>query len=80
MFGEPGLEKDNIAALIHFSSPDHRRPMARVDCSRLDSYASEIFGRGRRKGLLHWLGNGTLLLNDIALVPPWGYTSKCSRA
>lgn len=27
VFGEPGLEKDNIAVLIHFSSPQHDRPM-----------------------------------------------------
>ena len=27
VFGEPGLEKDNIAILIHFSSPQHDRPM-----------------------------------------------------
>ena len=29
VFGEPGLEKDNIASLIHFSSPHCSRPMVR---------------------------------------------------
>ena len=68
IFGEPGLEKDNLAALVHFSSPEHGLLMARVDCKRLDSDASVIFGRGRRTGLLSWIGNGCLLLNDIAEV------------
>lgn len=66
MFGEPGLEKDNIAALVHFSSPEHGRPMVQIDCSRLDPSASEVFGRGRRRGLLHWVGNGTLLLKNVS--------------
>ena len=30
VFGEPGLEKDNIAALIHFGSPRRRFPMFQV--------------------------------------------------
>ncbi len=35
IFGEPGLEKDNIAALVHFGSPRRRQPMIKVDCSAL---------------------------------------------
>lgn len=31
IFGEPGLEKDNIAALIHFGGPDHDKPMVQVN-------------------------------------------------
>lgn len=30
IFGEPGLEKDNVAALIHFGSPEHDKPMVQV--------------------------------------------------
>ena len=41
----------------------HRQ--VRVDCDRLDADASDVFGRGRRRGLLYWLGNGTLLLNNL---------------
>ena len=37
VFGEPGLEKDNIAVLIHFSSPQHERPMVQI--LSLSSYA-----------------------------------------
>ena len=42
--------------------------MVHVDCSHLDPSASEVFGRGSRRGLLYWLGNGTLLLNNVSEV------------
>ena len=31
ILGEPGLEKDNIAALIHFGSPHRKELMLRLD-------------------------------------------------
>ncbi|HEY9847888.1 MAG TPA: sigma 54-interacting transcriptional regulator [Leptolyngbyaceae cyanobacterium] len=70
IFGEPGLEKDNIAALIHFSSPQRREPMIKVDCSKLQASGAELFGRaGGKPGLIEWLGEGTLLLNNIQELP-----------
>lgn len=70
IFGEPGLEKDNIAALIHFSSPQRQEPMIKVDCSKLQSSGAELFGRaGGKFGLIEWLGEGTLLLNNIQELP-----------
>lgn len=33
VFGEPGLEKDNIAALLHFGSADRTKPMIQVNCT-----------------------------------------------
>ena len=64
IFGEPGLEKDNLAALIHFGSDHKKEPMIKVDCQTLR--AADLFGRGEsRPGLLDWLGTGTLLLNNI---------------
>jgi transcriptional regulator with AAA-type ATPase domain len=30
IFGEPGLQKDNIAALLHFGSPNRNKPMVQV--------------------------------------------------
>lgn len=30
LFGEPGLQKDNLAALVHFGSPDRNKPMVQV--------------------------------------------------
>lgn len=64
IFGEPGLAKDTIASLIHFGSPARREAMVRLDCARPDGGLSELFGRGQKKGLLHWLQDGTLLLTN----------------
>lgn len=30
IFGEPGLEKSNLAALVHFGSPSHAAPLVQV--------------------------------------------------
>lgn len=71
IFGEPGLEKDNLAALIHFGSADRRQPMIKVDCSKLQTSGAEIFGRhGGKPGLITGLGTGTLILNNIHLLAP----------
>ena len=71
IFGEPGLEKDEAAALIHFGSRGRREPMARIDCERAgNGLAAELFGAGSRPGLLTWLGSGTLLLNNVHLARP----------
>ncbi|NEN97749.1 MAG: cyclic nucleotide-binding domain-containing protein, partial [Moorea sp. SIO3I7] len=71
IFGEPGLEKDNIAALIHFSSPYRREAMIKVDCSKLQARVAELFGRaGGKPGLIEALGQGTLLLNNIQELSP----------
>ncbi|MFS8911670.1 sigma 54-interacting transcriptional regulator [Synechococcus sp. H60.3] len=70
IFGEPGLEKDNVAALIHFGSPRRRQPMIKVDCSALQASGADLFGRaGGKPGLLEWLGEGTLLLNNLHELP-----------
>jgi hypothetical protein len=34
ILGEPGLGKDNLAALVHFGSPFHAAPFVRLDCDR----------------------------------------------
>lgn len=71
IFGEPGLEKDNVAAQIHYRSSKHTDwPIARFDCAKLDSYGSQLFGRGSKQGLLHWAGEGTLLLTNVHKVKP----------
>ncbi|OUL19341.1 sigma 54-interacting transcriptional regulator [Nostoc sp. 106C] len=71
IFGEPGLEKDNIAALIHFSSPKRREPIIKVNCGILQTSGADLFGRaGGKPGLLEWLGEGTLVLNNIQELPP----------
>lgn len=70
IFGEPGLEKDNIAALIHFGSAKRREPIIKVDCNLLQASGADLFGRfGGKPGLLEWLGEGTLVLNNIQDAP-----------
>ncbi|EFN59248.1 hypothetical protein CHLNCDRAFT_56815 [Chlorella variabilis] len=70
IFGEPGLEKDNLAALIHFGSPHYSAPFIQIDCERLDDDASDVYGAGLKKGLLYYLPpEGTLLLNNIHKAP-----------
>ena len=70
IFGEPGLEKDNIAALIHFSSKYRRTPIIKVNCSILQASGADLFGRvGGKPGLIEWLDQGTLVLNNIEELP-----------
>ncbi|MCM1984287.1 cyclic nucleotide-binding domain-containing protein [Lyngbya confervoides] len=71
ILGEPGLEKDNIAALIHFSSPFRRSPIIKVACKNLQASGAELWGRwGGKPGLLAALEEGTLILNNIQDLPP----------
>ncbi|MCJ8281944.1 MAG: sigma 54-interacting transcriptional regulator, partial [Rivularia sp. ALOHA_DT_140] len=70
IFGEPGLEKDNTAALIHFGSDFRRQPIIKVDCGILQTSGADLFGRvGGKPGLIRWLGEGTLVLNNIQETP-----------
>ncbi|BAZ44612.1 cyclic nucleotide-binding protein [Chondrocystis sp. NIES-4102] len=70
LFGEPGLEKDNMAALIHFGSSKRREPIIKVDCAKLQTSGAELFGRsGGKPGLIAYLQSGTLVLNNIHLLP-----------
>ncbi len=70
IFGEPGLDKDNIAALIHYSSPQRRQPIIKINCGLLQHSGADLFGRaGGKPGLLEWLGEGTLILNNIQELP-----------
>ena len=65
IFGEPGLEKANLAALIHYrSAREGHPPLVCFDCAKLDGCGSQLFGRGSKQGLLHWIGNGTLMLTN----------------
>ena len=70
LFGEPGLEKDNLAALIHFGSSSRRQPIIQVDCAKLQTSGAELFGRsGGKPGLIASLESGTLILNNAHLLP-----------
>lgn len=54
--GEPGLEKDNLAALVHYGSADRRRLLVRME-------ASDLQGSGLN--LLDELGSSTLLMSGM---------------
>ncbi|MEO0824946.1 MAG: sigma 54-interacting transcriptional regulator [Cyanobacteria bacterium J06639_16] len=70
IFGEPGLEKDNIAALIHYGSSQRREAIIQVDCAKVQSSGADLFGRaGGKPGLIEALGEGTLVLNNIQELP-----------
>jgi transcriptional regulator with AAA-type ATPase domain/NAD-dependent dihydropyrimidine dehydrogenase PreA subunit len=70
ILGEPGLEKDNIATLIHFSSATRREPIIKVNCVTLQSSGSELFGRiGGKPGLLEAIGSGTIIFNNLQDLP-----------
>ena len=66
LFGEPGLEKDELAALIHFGSARRNNPMARIDCAQLNpSRAAELLGSMGPQSWLAKLDGGSLLLNNV---------------
>ncbi|MFP4413659.1 sigma 54-interacting transcriptional regulator [Coleofasciculus sp.] len=70
IFGEPGLEKDNTAALIHFGSAYRREPVIKIDCSKVQASGAELFGReGGKPGLIDSLNTGTLILNNVDELP-----------
>jgi transcriptional regulator with AAA-type ATPase domain/NAD-dependent dihydropyrimidine dehydrogenase PreA subunit len=69
IFGEPGLGKDNIAALIHFGSGDRKHPLIKLNCDTIQPTGVELFGRRNRPGLLEWLGEGSLMLNNLQDLP-----------
>jgi len=70
IFGEPGLEKDNTAALIHFSSAQRHEPIVKINCSVLQPNGADLFGRaGGKPGLIEALGTGTLILNNLQDLP-----------
>ncbi|CAL5226760.1 g9613 [Coccomyxa viridis] len=72
IFGEPGLEKDELATLIHFGSARRRQPMAQIDCAQLNvGRADELLGNTSKQGLLAQLDGGTLLLNNVHQVPAY---------
>jgi transcriptional regulator with AAA-type ATPase domain/NAD-dependent dihydropyrimidine dehydrogenase PreA subunit len=71
IFGERGLEKDDIAALIHFGSSLRQQSIVKIDCSKIQTSGAELFGRtGGKSGLIEALGEGTLVFNNIQELDP----------
>ena len=71
IIGEPGLEKDNLAALIHFGSSNRRRPMVRIDAALLHADGSDLWGSsGKNEStLLDCIGDSTVLLDKLDKAP-----------
>lgn len=68
--GEQGLEKDNLAALIHFGSGARQRLLARVDASELPADGGDLFDGGAEGlSLLDCLAGGGLLIDQIDRAP-----------
>ncbi len=72
LMGEPGLEKDNLAALIHFGSAERRLPLIRLDAALLRADGAELFtpGSGEQSSLLDCLEGGSLLIDNVDLADP----------
>jgi polyferredoxin len=69
--GEPGLEKDNIAALIHYGSAARKQLLVRLNGALLRADGAELFAPGPdSKALLEILGAGALLIDQVDLVDP----------
>jgi hypothetical protein len=49
----------------HTHTHPHTLMSTQVDCLEMDPYMTELFGRGSREGLLHWLRDGTLVINNV---------------
>jgi len=68
--GEPGLEKDNIAALIHFGSAARNQLLVRLNGALLRPDGAELFASGAGElSLLACLGGGSLLIDQLDLAP-----------
>ena len=69
--GEPGLEKDNLAALIHFGSAARHQLMVQLDGALLRPDGADLFaGAEGERPLLELLDGGALLIDQLDQVAP----------
>jgi len=70
--GEPGLDKENIAKLVHFGSADRNLLLLHFDASKMHDNGNELFGRDvvSTPTMLECLGNGNLLISGIDRAEP----------
>ena len=72
ILGEPGLEKDNLAALIHFGSAQRKELMLRVDAALIKADGSDLIEplpSSDGLSLLELVGDGSLLIDQLDLAP-----------
>jgi transcriptional regulator with AAA-type ATPase domain len=69
--GEPGLEKDNLVALIHDGSSARKPLLVRLNCALLRADGAELYAAGADGvSLIACLGDGGLLLDQIDRADP----------
>jgi polyferredoxin len=69
--GEPGLEKDNVAALIHYGSPARKQLLVRLNGAVLRSDGAELFAPAADgTTLIESVGFGALLIDQVDLADP----------
>ena len=71
ILGEPGLEKDNIAALIHFGSPQRKELMLRLDAALTKADGSDLLQpleASDGRSLIELVGDGSLLIDQVDLL------------
>ena len=69
--GEPGLEKDNVATLIHYGSPARKQLLVRLNGALLRSDGAELFAPGSDgTTLMEAVGSGALLIDQVDLAEP----------
>jgi len=69
--GEPGLEKDNIAALIHYGSAARKQLLVRLNGALLRADGAELFAPGPDgRALIELVGAGGLLIDQLDRVDP----------
>ena len=72
ILGEPGLEKDNLAALIHFGSAQRKDLMVRLDAPLFKADGSDLLeplDPSDGRSLLELLGEGLLLIDQLDRAP-----------
>ena len=72
ILGEPGLEKDNIAALIHFGSPQRKELMLRLDAALTKADGSDLLQpleASDGRSLIQLVGDGSLLIDQVDRAP-----------
>lgn len=79
--GETGTGKELFARGVHYEGPSRGEPFVAVNCAAIPEtlLESELFGhergaftdaRAQKRGLMELAGCGTLLLDEIAELPP----------